>query len=268
MSNLKILVEKSIQDLLSNTLSEKKMKTLKQKHDNKVHFIPYKYRILGGLLQSLNIQFGNFIETLIPKIALEEKNARIEFLAESGKKNLQLSINNQTDRLIDEYMTQRQINLSYKTFENDFETFLQAIFESEKNNPSQDNIIVHDLDMLFRDKTTGKIFYIELKYTDDHDTGKFININSKFLKTFAGLISYFQIEKLEQIQPYIYYFNKIIKKQNHFIYEEKYILRGSAFFDKFLTCKYEELDEILTNISEDPEIIKFFDDLYKKIRFN
>lgn len=36
-----------------------------EKHNKKVHFIPVRYRILGGILQGLNIKFGNFIEQLI-----------------------------------------------------------------------------------------------------------------------------------------------------------------------------------------------------------
>lgn len=268
MSNLQLMVEKSINKLLENTMSEKKLKILEKKHDQKVHFIPYRYRIIGGLLQSLNIQFGNFIENLIPYIASIEINQNLEFLSESGKKNVKLSINHNTDRLIGEYITKRQINLSFKTFDTEFKLLLQAIFNSEKLNNIKDNIITHDLDMIFKDRRDGKIYYIESKYTDDHDTGKFIDINSKFLKTYAGLINYLEIEKAEDIHPYIFYFNKIVKKANYFVCEDTHILRGPEFFDEFLTCKYQELENVLSNISESQEVLETFDKLYLKIRHN
>jgi hypothetical protein len=268
MSNLQTIVEESVKKLLDNTISEKKLKVIKARHDQKVHFIPYKYRILGGLLQSLNIQFGNFIENLIPHIASMDIDPNLRFLDESGKKNIKLSINHSTDRLINEYMTKRQINLSFKTFDQEFQSLLQAIFDSEKANNIKDNIIRHDLDMIFQDKKDGKIYYIESKYTDDHDTGKFIDINSKFLKTYAGLINYLEIEKAEDLHPYIFYFNKIIKKANYFVCEDTHILRGAEFFDKFLTCKYEELENVLSNISESKFIVATFDDLYQKIRYS
>jgi hypothetical protein len=45
----------------------------------------------------------------------------------------------------------------------------------------------HDIDLLFKDSATGKIYYLECKYNDDYDTSKFVDINRKFIKTYAYL---------------------------------------------------------------------------------
>ena len=65
---IKALIKESVLKLINNTISDKKIKKIVSKHEVKTHFVPMKYRILGGLLQSLNIQFGNFIEVLIHTI--------------------------------------------------------------------------------------------------------------------------------------------------------------------------------------------------------
>jgi hypothetical protein len=57
-----------------------------KKHAKKVHFIPKAYRIFGGMLQSMNIQFGNFIEEFMSLLIKGENN--YEVIAEySGKKS-------------------------------------------------------------------------------------------------------------------------------------------------------------------------------------
>ncbi len=207
--NIHQIIVDSVKNMLDKTISPEKIKNIMKKHDQKVHFIPYKYRIFGGILQSLNIQFGNFIETLVQQIIIQDQNLTI--LKECGKKKL--IINSKTDRIIDEYITKRQVNMSLKSFEQDFNKLLIDIFNSEKSDKSSLEVIKHDIDMIFKTKD-GVTHYIEFKYTDDHDTGKFADINRKFLKTYAGLINYLGVQNFEDLVPSIYYFNNIIKKCN------------------------------------------------------
>jgi hypothetical protein len=66
------------------------------KHLKKAHFVPIKYRVLGGFLQFLNIKFGNFIEVLMDKV--------ISTLTEAWKrerKNFLLSRENFHDEELD-----------------------------------------------------------------------------------------------------------------------------------------------------------------------
>ena len=68
--------------------------------------------------------------------------------------------------------------------------------------------IVKDVDALFAAKT-GIIIYLEIKYNDDHDTGKFVDINRKFIKTYAGLANHLNINSADELKPILYYFNPL-----------------------------------------------------------
>ena len=262
-NKIKKLIKNSVSDLLDNTISEKKIKKITEKHKAKTHFIPIKYRIFGGLLQSLNIQFGNFIEVLIHNIVKEEKH--IEIISDiSGKKNVSLSLTTMTDSLIDSFITNRQTNNS----DNLNSKFKQLINGIVKNQKLDNNFITikHDVDLLFRDKKSKIFYYVEVKYNDDHDTGKFVDINRKFIKTYAGLVKKLNIQNVFELKPILYYFNRKIMKGNIYVPEKNYIYRGEKLFDEFFTIKYSDLDSCLKNVSEDKEIVRIFDNLYKKIR--
>ncbi len=67
-TKIKKLIKESALKLINNTKIEK----IISKHEAKIYFVPIRYRIFDGLFQSLNIQFGNFIEVLMQRI-IEEK---------------------------------------------------------------------------------------------------------------------------------------------------------------------------------------------------
>jgi hypothetical protein len=183
----------------------------------------------------------------------------------SGKKNIPLSLTEKTDALIDKFITERQNNADKKLDER-FQRLLEDIIKSQQES---DNLITtkHDVDVLFRDKKSGVLYYVETKYNDDHDTGKFVDINRKFLKTFAGLVKTLKIKDTKLLKPILYYLTKKIMKGNIYVPEGKHIYRGDKLFKEFFTLRYGELDDYLKNISEDKEILEIFDNLYKKIRF-
>ncbi|OIQ06081.1 MAG: hypothetical protein COV98_01900 [Candidatus Altarchaeum sp. CG12_big_fil_rev_8_21_14_0_65_33_22] len=64
-NKIKKLIKESVLNLINNTTADTKIEKIIGKHEVKTHFVPIRYRIFGGLIQSLNIQFGNFIEVLI-----------------------------------------------------------------------------------------------------------------------------------------------------------------------------------------------------------
>lgn len=55
MINLDDILLNSIEKLIQNSTSDEKLEQICKKHNQKLHFIPYQYRILGGILQSMNI---------------------------------------------------------------------------------------------------------------------------------------------------------------------------------------------------------------------
>lgn len=64
-NEVKELVNLAVSNILKRVSSPKKIKKLIDVHDLKIHFVPRNYRIFGGILQSMNIQFGNFLEEFI-----------------------------------------------------------------------------------------------------------------------------------------------------------------------------------------------------------
>ena len=121
-----------------------------------------------------------------------------------------------------------------------------------------------DVDGLFQ-TDDGAIVYTELKYNDDHDTGKFVDINRKFIKTWAGLAVRYEIKSTAQILPILYYFNPT-KRYGPIYVPSKNIMRGPQLFDRFLHTAYNEIDGYLEDIGDDPEILEIFDNMYNAVR--
>jgi len=265
---IQTIIKNAIFNLIDNTTSKEKFDLISKKHINKIHFIPIKYRILGGLLQSLNIQFGNYIEVLFKLLTENEKHLKL-YDDISGFKNILLKYSNETDNVIDNYITACQNPENKDNLLDRFEDLINTIIINEKNNQASTMIeSKHDIDLIFKDLRTDIIYYIEIKYNDDHDTGKFIDINRKFIKTYAGIINKFGIYDKTKLKPILYYFNNKIMKGNIYLPESYYILRGNGLFKSLFTITYEEIDYELKRISNDDEILKLFDDLYNKIRYD
>ena len=258
-NKIKDLVNKSILKIIENSSSAAKIKALRAKHDVKIHFIPKRYRIFGGILQSMNIQFGNFIEVLMA--LLVENDGRYEIISDySGKKSNSFELSSKNEALIDNYITRCQtenINIDAE-----FPKLLKQIIEDK-----DDRLIKfkHDIDLLFKNKSGGKMYYLECKYNDDHDTGKFVDINRKFIKTYAYLARKLNISEVNKLTPLLFFFTNKKMKGNIYIPENPNICRGSKFFEEFLRVSYKDVDGYLSNLSESPDTAKAFKNLYDKI---
>lgn len=79
-------VRKAVEALIAETSSKETIRKSYILHKEKIHFVPTKYRVMGGLLQALNIKFGNFIENLIELIIENDTYVKAHNL--SGKKSL------------------------------------------------------------------------------------------------------------------------------------------------------------------------------------
>ncbi|MDR3307168.1 MAG: hypothetical protein LBS61_05885 [Endomicrobium sp.] len=255
---IKKLINEAVIKIIEHTSSQAKMEHLQEKHNVKIHFIPKRYRIFGGILQSMNIQFGNFIEVLMA--LLVENDGRYKIISDySGKKNNSFELSLKNEILIDNYITRCQtenINIDVE-----FPKLLKQIIA---NNNGRIIKFKHDIDLLFRDKTTDKIYYLECKYNDDHDTGKFVDINRKFIKTYAYLAKELNITDSDKLIPILFFFTNKKMKGNIYIPENSNIGRGKNFFEEFLKVKYDDVDQYLLNLSESPDAIKAFKDLYDK----
>lgn len=174
----------------------------------------------------------------------------------SGKKGNRFKISIQIERQIDAYITNAQTKQNFSV-EYEFKELQNKIL----NDKSDDLInFTHDIDLLFKDKN-GEIYYVEIKYNDDHDTGKFININRKFIKTYAYLV----LEFSRDIKPILFYFNNKRMKGNIYLNEKENIYRVERFFKEFLKFNYNELSKKLENFANSDENRAKFDELYNKI---
>ena len=183
----KQLIDNAVLKIIKNSSSEKKLKKFDKKHTKKTHFIPKEYRIFAGVLQSMNIQFGNFIETLMEMLISNEANYEI-CTDYSGKKSNNFKLSQHNDSLIDSYITHCQ-DSDYNSPDN-FNKLLNDIIKNCNNDSDNDMILKHDIDLLFKNTENDITYYLEIKYNDDHDTGKFVDINRKFIKTYAYLVKY------------------------------------------------------------------------------
>jgi hypothetical protein len=254
------LIFKAVENIISKSSSKQKISHLEKKHAVKIHFIPKRYRIFGGLLQSMNIQFGNFIEELMALLIENEKD--YEIIKEySGKKSNSFFLSRTSENLIDEYVSDCQLSKEgYCNLE--FHKLQKRILE---DNDTKKNSFKHDIDLIFKDKKTGKFYYIEIKYNDDHDTGKFVDINRKFIKTYAYLLNELKIKKLDALVPILFFFNNKKMKGNPYIPEGEHIFRGERFFNDFLSIKYKELNDFMENLSESSKTLEMFEGLYDNI---
>jgi hypothetical protein len=259
---IKRLVKDATKSLIESAADPRKCSEISDRHSDKIHFVPFRYRVLGGLLQSLNIRFGNYIETLIHMIVQEESALKIEEDV-SGRK-IALGISEETDSLIDKYISERQTP-GAKDLVGSFRKLLGDIVAIEAKAKHR-NENKHDVDVLFRTKSDGKAYYLEVKYNDDHDTGKYVDINRKFIKTYAGLVSKLGIHSVNELTPILYYLNNKTMTGNIYVPEETNIRRGPSLFKQFFSIDYNELDAYLKSIGDDEEILKIFDDLYQRVR--
>ena len=254
------LIFKAIENIIKNSSSKSKISHLEKKHVVKIHFIPKRYRIFGGLLQSMNIQFGNFIEELMSLLIENEKDYEI-IEKYSGKKSNSFVLSQTSESLIDKYISDCQLNPDgYCNLE--FPKLQKQILNDKGVNK---NTFKHDIDLLFKNKKTGNFYYLEIKYNDDHDTGKFVDINRKFIKTYAYLTDELKIKNTEELIPILFFFNNKKMKGNLYLPEKTNIRRGESFFDEFLSIKYKELNSFMGKLSESSQTIKMFEELHKKI---
>jgi hypothetical protein len=259
---VKDLINKAVERILTKMSMKSTISKLHDKHAEKVHFIPKSYRIFGGMLQSMNIQFGNFVEELISLLIENEDKYEIVYNY-SGKKSNSFTLSIANEAKIDNYISQCQL-MPEGFCASEFPKIQVEILTDSVS--SAQNTFKHDIDLLFKNKLSGRYYYLEIKYNDDHDTGKFVDINRKFIKTYAYLVNELNIKNIEELTPILFFLNNKKMKGNPYIPEAINIRRGEKFFLEFLSnISYQDLNDYMTNLSESSEVKKMFDNLYSKI---
>lgn len=263
MVSIETLVEESIALLVKEVDVDK----LISKHLDKVHFIPIKYRVLGGFLQSLNIKFGDFIETLLSKIV--DSCSDLEVLI-SKRKDIRLELNPKCEEVINKHI---DYPLKREEIDEKLPARLEKLYDDVfKYQLHGENFVSKplDVDSLFRHKVEGKYYYVEIKYNDDHDTGKFMDINRKMLKTYAGLVRYLNVKDKKEFKPILYYFNYYKRYYpSPYLREGIEILRGEELFQKFnLPISYGEVETKLSELEDrlESRFNDFREQIFKRVK--
>ena len=254
-------VRQAVEELIEKSTSSVAIAKSFKTHSTKVHFMPVKYRVLSGLLQSLNIKFGNFLEKLLYIVIQRAANLKRHPISGS---RFPLRFTADPDSRIDAYITSRQLAESSDRCDEEFEELLESIVQTEQDKAKEKQEIRKDVDTLFQTDDHAYV-YVEKKYNDDHDTGKFADINRKFIKTFARLVNELGIDDKNHLKPILYYFNPT-KRYGQIHVPSSNIYRGSRLFDEYFETKYEDVDKYLREIGNDPEIILIFDNMYERVR--
>ena len=259
--SIQAAVKHAVEELIESSTSSVAIQKSFERHMTKLHPIPIRYRVLGGLLQSINIKFGNFLEMLLDLVI--EIDSKVKLHPLSGSR-FPLKFTAETDARIGAYITSRQLGGGPDRCDVEFSEMLESIVQTEQDGAKEKQEIKKDVDTLFQTEDENYV-YVEIKYNDDHDTGKFEDINRKFIKTFAGLVNDLKIDDKSQLKPILYYFNPT-KRYEPIHVPSSNIYRGSRLFDEYFETKYEDVDKYLREIGDDPEIIRVFDNMYKRVR--
>lgn len=255
---LEDFMHQTLEDLLERNFSMKKVEYLRHKHAQKDHFIPANYRIAGGLLQSLNIQFGNFIEELLQRLIKADPSLRRRSFA---NKRIECRYTEQSEQAIERFIRERSTsgaatNLSLEQFHE----ILREIVSFETNSKLKKQAkVTTDIDTMFLHNNTD--VYVELKAVDDHDTTKIKGIYRKALTTYAGLISQLGCTEYTDLKVCVYYFQPIIKV-NFNLMPREYVYHGASFFERYLSTSYEDVRLVLREFSQREDVKLKFDDFF------
>tara|TARA_Y100000748_G_scaffold231578_1_gene195601 strand:- start:1956 stop:2747 length:792 start_codon:yes stop_codon:yes gene_type:complete len=245
-----------IKEAVEVSFSIEKIKENYDKHRNKIHFLPVDMRVFSGGIQSLNIKLGNILVDITADII--ERNPKLELHELSGKK-IKKTNSIQTRSAIDDYMT--DFNSANKTSENDFNILTSLIYNNEPSEVKKGTKKV-DVDLLFINKDEDKIYFFESKAVDDHDTGKFDDINRKVFATYGALLNELRPNERHKLVPNLMYFSERVRYDPIYI-PKNHQFRGRAFFKNFLDYDLSELDTILIKASD--AISPYIKEKYKEI---
>ena len=243
------LIAESLEKAVWGAFNKDNIDRVRRKNLSKTHFIPLGVRVFSGVVQAMNIRYGNFIQVLLNALVARETSLQIH--AESGRR-IDFLVPGVVDAVVDSYIAQRK-----RSSDDDASGDYHAMRESWEV-AARTNIIQapNDVDLLFRD-SNGRLTYVELKFNDDHDTGKHPDIFRKVIKT--GLAIEVRVD--EPVYPCVYFFNPGERNLVRFLPDGQRFF-GEAFFERYLTVEYKTVAAALANVSNRSDVkakfVKFF----------
>ena len=216
------IVREELENLLS-VFSQEFISEQIEKHAGKVHAVSIESRVRGAIHQSLNIKFGSSIQSMLSRIINDSRHLKLH---EFSGKRIDLPVSAKKEKMIDDYVNSRPS--SNKTVNADFGNLRKSL----KSKAQVSRTKRMDVDLLFQTRG-GKMFYFEVKYNDDHDTGKYPDIYRKALKTGISL----ELQTKKPVETFIYYFNSGERNLIKY-FPASNQLYGKVFFTKFRLGSY------------------------------
>ena len=277
------LITNETTKIIEETFSEKEIE-LKFKEQLIIsHFLPIRHRVLGGLYQSINIKFGNFLENLLKKLINDSKEYKVvssininhKIFTNKNLKNFEENrfinggkqtcfiISNRNQILIDNYVNECiKVGAEKSKIEENFKNLLAEIqnnIKEEKENPKiyDFSIFKNDVDLLFFKTCNNDYYYVELKKEDNHDSGKTKDMYKKVIKTFTCLLyeDYSDNDNrlmINSLTPILLFFGDIKNPSN--ILPKENVFSGSLFFDNYLNISFNMINENMCEVSNSKKI--------------
>lgn len=261
---IKKIANSEIKKIIEDDDFDKIIKSLIYRNKNKISFVPLRFQVVSGFLQSLNIKFIKFIESFIAEIIrLEQKF----LVSELTQKEIFVFTSVREDKKITEYMSKikaKSKNNSGEFSQKDFKSLIKLPYLDHEKLKEKEKI---QIDLLISDLKKEHYFYFEIKGNDDHDSGKFENINRKLFHNYFGLRRYFIKNDIhfKSITPKIIYFNSVKKKDNNFLGEKINIYRGEEFWNKYTNTDFNELYDVIRDVQTNLETVKYFENIVNKV---
>ena len=259
MSKYKLtdLIWESINLLLKDVDTQKNIVEKSEKQFQKVHFIPVQHRVFGSVLQSLNIKFGNFLEMFIKKLI----DKRTCYQIENFKGNaINKAVSRDEEGAINEYLNKRESS-SQPPSVKELNGLLQTPFSEIEAIDSLAKKKKIDVDLVFR--KNNDIYFVEIKYEDNHDTGKLPDIYRKIFRTYFSLRRHYKNQF--RIRPFLFYFLEQKRWDSKYMVEKENVLRGQDFWTTFSDIDAQEINECFEFIANNEVIVNKFDQLKNKI---
>ena len=227
-----------VENAVKTSFSTEKIEERYEKHRAKLHFLPVDLRVYQGGIQSLNIKLGDILVKISNRIIDENPNLELHEL--SGKKIKKIN-STETSTEINNFI--RLHNNKNTASKQEFDELITNISITEPSSlrPRTQNV---DVDLLFTKKDEDKIYFFESKAVDDHDTGKFNDLNRKVFETYGALLNALDSDERSKLVPNLMYFSEAKRYEPIYIPKENQF-RGKEFFKKFLDYDVKDLEPIL-----------------------
>ena len=227
------MVEKYLRPQIDDVFNTSELRKFKDRNSDKIHPLSVEARTLGGAIQSANIRYGNQLQVLVTEVLRQSRKSSVHRL--SGTK-VSLPVSRTAASAIEQFITER--SESSRNLVGDYERLSRRLKSAKPGARRK----VRDVDLLIQ-APRGPLLLVELKFNDDHDTGKRPDIFRKVLLTADGL----RHELRKSVTPVVCYFNSAPTSGVKFLPSHQ-VVDGEYLLSKFAEIKFSQLANAIRSL--------------------